>query len=110
VFGSIANYLARSGWRSGESWGQQVTLGPAIERAAGGRDDRRPVSEWLRLGVRSVDGRPLASPATQAAVVQPDGAGGEAFLVYANFAAIRRYNPSDYYALAVGLLGDRFVA
>jgi membrane-bound lytic murein transglycosylase B len=43
-------------------------------------------------------------------VVQPDGAGGEAFLVYANFAAIRRYNPSDFYALAVGLLGDRFVA
>jgi membrane-bound lytic murein transglycosylase B len=27
-------------------------------------------------------------------------------MVYANFAAIRRYNPSDFYALAVGLLGD----
>ena len=39
----------------------------------------------------------------------PDGAGGEAFLVYANFAAIRRYNSSDLYALAVGLLGDMVV-
>jgi membrane-bound lytic murein transglycosylase B len=27
-------------------------------------------------------------------------------MVYANFTAIRRYNPSDYYALAVGLLGE----
>jgi len=110
VFGSIANYLARSGWRAGESWGQPVALGAGLERAAGGRDDRRPVSEWLRLGVRPADGRPLARPDVPAALVQPDGAGGEAFLVYANFGAIRRYNPSDFYALAVGLLGDRFTA
>ena len=45
---------------------------------------------------------------TPAGLVAPDGAGGEAFLVYGNFAAIRRYNPSDYYALAVGLIGDRW--
>ena len=36
--------------------------------------------------------------------------GRRAFLVLANFAAIRRYNPSDFYALAVGLLGDTVVA
>ena len=36
----------------------------------------------------------------------PDGPGGEAFMGYANFNAIRRYNPSDFYALAVGLLGN----
>ncbi len=38
----------------------------------------------------------------------PDGP-ATSFLVYGNFAAIRRYNPSDYYALAVGLLGDAVV-
>ena len=85
---------------AGERWAAN------LERAATGRDNRRPVGEWVRLGVRPADGRPLARADTPAAVVLPDGAGGEAFLVYANFTAIRRYNPSDYYALAVGLLGD----
>jgi membrane-bound lytic murein transglycosylase B len=42
-------------------------------------------------------------------LVQPDGPGGETFVVFGNFNAIRRYNPSDYYALAVGLLGDAVV-
>jgi membrane-bound lytic murein transglycosylase B len=106
VLGSIANYLARSGWRSGESWGQSVTLPSNFNTSSAGRDDRRPVGEWARQGVRSLDGRPLARADVQAAVILPGGAGGDAFLVYANFTAIRRYNPSDYYALVVGLLGD----
>jgi membrane-bound lytic murein transglycosylase B len=44
-------------------------------------------------------------------VLIPDGVGGDAFLAYhPNFAAIRRYNPSDYYAIAVGLIGDSVTA
>ena len=35
------------------------------------------------------------------------GDDGQAFAVYRNFNAIRRYNPSDFYALAVGMLSDR---
>ena len=110
VLGSIANYLARSGWRGGEAWGQPVTLSGSLDRTATGRDNHRPVGEWARLGVRAADGRSLAQADTQAAVLLPDGPGGDAFLVYANFTAIRRYNPSDYYALVVGLLGDTVVA
>lgn len=110
VLGSIANYLAQSGWHSGESWGYPVTLSAAFDRTATGRDNRRPVAEWTRLGVRPMDGRQMARPDMSAAVVLPDGPGGDAFLVYANFTAIRRYNPSDYYALVVGLLGDALIA
>jgi membrane-bound lytic murein transglycosylase B len=110
VLGSIANYLARSGWRSGESWGQKVTLPAGFDANAAGRDNRRPVGEWARQGVRPADGRALARADASAAVILPDGAGGEAFLIYANFTAVRRYNPSDFYALVVGLLGDMVVA
>jgi membrane-bound lytic murein transglycosylase B len=108
VLASIANYLQGSGWRGGEPWGQPVVLPPNFAGETG-RDAKKPVAEWMRLGVRAGSNRALARPDTQAAVVQPDGAGTEAFLVYGNFAAIRRYNPSDYYALTVGLLGDAVV-
>jgi membrane-bound lytic murein transglycosylase B len=112
VLGSIANYLARSGWHSGERWGQQVMLPPRFDLNATGRDIRRPISEWARLGVRTMDGRPLPASDAPAAIVLPDGPGGasaDAFLVSGNFIAIRRYNPSDFYAILVGLLGDSVV-
>ena len=55
VLGSIANYLAQSGWRAGETWGQAVSVPSGLE--APGRDAKRPLSEWARAGVRPVSGR-----------------------------------------------------
>jgi membrane-bound lytic murein transglycosylase B len=104
VLGSIANYLNRSGWRPGETWGQSVRIPPGVPAA--GRDIRRPLGDWARQGVTPVNGRWAASSEAQAALLAPDGAGSETFVVYNNFAAIRRYNPSDFYAIAVGLIGD----
>jgi membrane-bound lytic murein transglycosylase B len=104
VMGSIANFLARSGWRPGETWGQPVRLPANV--VAGGREERRTLSEWARLGVVPTSGQWAAASDAAAAAVAPDGPGGETFLVFNNFAAIRRYNPSDYYAIAVGLIGD----
>ena len=109
VLSSIANYLARSGWRAGETWGQPAIVPAGFDEYRAGRDNRLPLSEWTRLGVRPLDGRLAAPPSAQAAVLLPDGAGGDAFLAYGNFTAIRRYNPSDLYAIAIGLLGDRVV-
>jgi membrane-bound lytic murein transglycosylase B len=107
VLGSIANYLAQSGWRDSETWGQAVTVPAGMDAA--GRDVKRPLSEWTRVGVRPVNGRWAATAETPAGLVAPDGAGGESFAVFGNFTAIRRYNPSDFYAIAVGLIGDQVV-
>jgi membrane-bound lytic murein transglycosylase B len=107
VFGSIANYLARSGWRSGDSWGQQVVVPVGFDQAAIGRDRKQPLGALARQGVRPFDGVWAADAGTQSAIVAPDGIEGDAFIVFPNFQAIRRYNPSDFYALAVGLIGDR---
>jgi membrane-bound lytic murein transglycosylase B len=106
VLGSIANYLARSGWRYGEPWGQPIRVPPGFDAGMAGRENRKPLAQWMQLGVTRIDGSPFDRGDVMGAVLMPDGAGGEAFMVYANFAAIRRYNPSDFYALAVGLLGD----
>jgi membrane-bound lytic murein transglycosylase B len=108
VLGSIANYLARSGWRAGEPWGQQVVVPSGT--VASGRDTKRPLAEWARQGITPVGGKWAASGETSSAVIAPDGAGGETFLVFNNFAAIRRYNPSDFYAIAVGLIGDWIIS
>ncbi len=110
VLGSIANYLARNGWRPGEPWGQPVTVPPGLNPAEAGRENRRSLGEWMRLGVRRAEGGPFSRGDVAGALILPDGAEpGEGYIVYANFAAIRRYNPSDFYALAVGLLGDAAV-
>jgi membrane-bound lytic murein transglycosylase B len=101
---SIANYLARSGWRSGEPWGEIVRV-PAGFSA--GRDDQHPLADWVQLGVTPYGGAAFAQPNLTGAVVMPDGTGGEAYMVYTNFAVIRLYNHSDLYALSVGILADR---
>ena len=106
VLASIANYLAQSGWHAPGAWGQPVALPANFDASSAGRDSRRPLGDWARVGVRPVGVGWRANDATPAAIVLPDGPGGEAFAVYPNFTAIRRYNPSDFYALAVGLLGD----
>ena len=36
----------------------------------------------------------------------PEGANGPALLVYANFRAIMKWNPSTYFAVSVGYLSD----
>ena len=106
VFASIANYLARNGWQPGAPWGQPVRVPPEAAALAG-HEQRRRLAEWTRLGVRQADGTAFPRGDAVGALVVPDGiAPGDGFMTYANFGAIRRYNPSDFYALAVGLLGD----
>ena len=107
VFGSMANYLARHGWKRGEPWGQPIQVSAGFDASQAGRDDRRSLGAWMSEGVRRLDGSRFSRSDPMGAVVVPSGAPpGEAYMVYANFGVLRRYNPSDFYALAVGLLGD----
>jgi membrane-bound lytic murein transglycosylase B len=105
VLASIGNYLARHGWQRGLGWGAAVALPPDFDAAHAGP---RSLAEWRALGLSPR--RPLGPPEAEARLVLPGGISGEAFLVSGNFAVIRRYNASDFYALAVGLLGDEVVA
>ncbi len=106
VLASISNYLSQNGWSAGAPWGQPVSMSRNLDVAQNRRDPPRPLDEWMRLGVRRADGARFSRPDVTGSLLLPDGAGGDAFMVYSNFNVIRRYNPSDYYGLAVGLLAS----
>ncbi|GLR66262.1 hypothetical protein GCM10010909_09420 [Acidocella aquatica] len=101
---SMANYLVKYGWQP-EMPSSEPVFAPGLDPAQTGREVVRSLDDWQRAGVQRLPGAPALPGSTQAAVLLPDGAGGEAFLIYANFHVIRRYNASDFYALAVGSLG-----
>ncbi|MHC9236105.1 lytic murein transglycosylase [Pseudooceanicola sp. 502str34] len=102
---STANYLAKFGWIAGQPWGVEVRLPAGFDYAQADGRKKMP-SDWAALGVRNVAGDPVPDFGS-ARILLPAGANGVAFLVFKNFDVIRRYNPSDAYALGVGHLGDR---
>lgn len=107
VFASIANYLAKSGWRGDQTWGRKISLPAALGRADIGRKRRQLISAWQDQGVRRISGADLPKRALQAAVVAPDRKSlTPAFLVYNNYNVILKWNRSDYFATAVGILSD----
>lgn len=103
---SAAAYLARHGWQKGLPWGVEVRLPEGFDYAITGERTRKPAADWAALGVRAIDGSvvPENGPAS---ILLPAGARGAAFMIFANFAVIERYNPADAYVIAVGHLADR---
>jgi lytic murein transglycosylase len=101
-----ARYLVRRGhYRRGEPWGYEVRLPAGRERLAGSRTTRS-IRQWQDLGITRADGEPFPVPAQQARLWQPVN-GGPYFLIGQNFLAVRSYNPSNNYTLAICHLADR---
>ncbi|NTV15078.1 MAG: lytic murein transglycosylase [Desulfobulbaceae bacterium] len=100
-------YLVGEGWRRGKGWGCEVELTQAIDPQLLGHDHSDPVSVWQKRGVRLRAGGTWPLPSTEASLLIPDPANGRAFLVYDNFRVLLKWNHSDLFALAVGLLADR---
>jgi lytic murein transglycosylase len=99
---STARYLIQRGrYRKGERWGYEV-------RAAGGGTSQsmRSYASWQAAGVRRANGEAFPQPNATARLWVPV-AGGPAFLIGPNFLAVRSYNPSMNYALAIAHLSDR---
>lgn len=107
---SAANYLRASGWQSGQPWGMEVRLPADFDYALADPELRKPLGEWLQLGVHlQHPNRMQRDDSRMASLLLPAGHRGPAFLVLDNFRAILKYNNSTAYALAIGLLGERFI-
>jgi lytic murein transglycosylase len=104
ALGSTARYFVERGkYRRGEHWGFEVRA-PA---KTGGKASRT-YAEWQKHGVVRADGEPFPLPNATAKLWIPVP-GGPAFLLGPNFFAVRSYNPSMNYTLALVHLGDRCV-
>nr|WP_233495456.1 lytic murein transglycosylase [Rhodosalinus halophilus] len=103
---SAASYLANHGWISGQPWGVEVQLPEDFDYRLADREITRMPSDWARMGVVDMNGRPVPDHGA-ASVLLPAGARGAAFLVFENFGVIERYNTADAYVIAVGHLADR---
>ena len=111
MFASGANYLSGSGWRFDQTWGREVALPDNFDLGLVGHKKSRTLAQWQELGVRRFYGnRDLPKREMTAALIIPDRDRGRAFLVYDNFQIILRWNRSDFFALAVGMLADRIGA
>ena len=107
VFASIANYLSSLHWRPDQTWGREVRLPQGLDGKLSGLTKARPLVEWKRIGLRNVDGSDLPALPLSASLVMPDGPKGSAYLVYANYGVVMKWNHSTYFATSVGLLADR---
>lgn len=107
AFASAANYLSCSGWREGQTWGQEVCLPNGAQLKSTDFKLQRRLSEWRALGIRPLDGSGFPAPSLPASIVQPDGPRGRTFLVYSNYHVMLRWNYSHNFALSVGILADR---
>ena len=102
VLASIANYLQKSGWQSGLTWGFEVIVPPGFDYQA----SRGAFREWAKRGLRRADGSEMPING-DAILFFPSGRNGPAFLVTQNFVVLKSYNNSDAYALSVAHLADR---
>ncbi len=102
VLASIANYVAKTGWRAGLPWGFEVVIPSGFDYRA----SRGTFNEWATRGLKRAGGGRFPRDGT-AILFFPSGAAGPAFLITDNFVVLKKYNNSDAYALAVAVLSDQ---
>ncbi len=98
--GTCRYLIQRGGYKRGEPWGYEVRGKPS-----GGS---RSYAAWQNAGIVRADGKGYPQPDAKARGWVPV-AGGPAFLIGPNFDAVKSYNPSMNYALAICHLGDRIM-
>lgn len=103
---SAANLLKKNGWRTGQTWGYEVTTPRGFKTSQVGTSSRT-LGEWEKRGIKRVKGKQFPDRNRKANIKVLAGPNGPAFLMTKNFFVLKSYNNADKYALAVGHLADR---
>ena len=107
VFGSVANYFAKHGWRTGEPVVERATRAAAFAgpEPRNNLDLDGTVSSVSRLGYVFTTTLPSDAPAAPYSF-EAEGGGSEYWVGYHNFYVVTRYNRSTKYALAAHQLSQ----
>jgi lytic murein transglycosylase len=104
--GSARYLVTRGKYQRGQAWGLEVQLPNGFNSRLADRSTSRSIEAWRGLGLSPAAGGAFPPLGPTVRLWLPV-AGGPAFLLGQNFFAIRTYNPSFNYTLAIVHLGDR---
>lgn len=123
---SAGNYLNKLGWDKTQRIVRHVILPGGFDTNILDGKTKKTLNEWAALGVTNPDGSPIPTGAMVAGLVADvanlSGAAPEeispdsdvpprpvisAYLTYPNFYRIKRWNNSNWYAIAIAELADR---
>jgi membrane-bound lytic murein transglycosylase B len=65
------------------------------------------LKKWSELGVKTASYNSVPRLQDKVSLIVPAGHNGPAFIIYDNFRVIMKWNRSEFYALAVGILADQ---
>ena len=124
LYASVANYLSHYGWQDDQAWARKVLLPnkkhdsllvsdsrtsdapKACQRYLKHLEVWRGLDDWDYHGVRRMNTAHLPNVNIAASLIVTNENANHGYLVYGNFCALMRYNPSFKYALTVGVLSD----
>lgn len=106
---SIANYLSKNGWRSGEPSAIEVNLPANFDPNFLGKNTIKSVAQWQGLGVRLNDKTKLNAQ-LPASIIRVGDEGGATFMIFNNFRTLQTWNDSNYYVATVIYLANQIRA
>ncbi len=122
---SAGNYLNKLGWNENEKIATRVLIPDDFDTDFVNGDKKYSVSRWANLGVLNADGTPLTINDTVVGLVADTNDDASfnlvatddndiqnksyrvAYLTYPNFYRIKRWNNSNWYAIAIAELSDK---
>ena len=122
---SAGNYLNKLGWNKNEKIVRRVILPADFDTSLMDGKTKKTLNEWARMGVLNPDGTPIPTGEMVAGLVAdasnlPEPTFDEnpdsdiaprpvitAYLTYPNFYRIKKWNNSNWYAIAIAELADK---
>jgi membrane-bound lytic murein transglycosylase B len=106
---SAGNYLSGLGWNKKEKIVREVRLPQNFDTSLLDGKTKKSLTEWGAMGIRNPNGSPIPRANMTAGIVGDASATPVivAYLTYPNFYRIKKWNSSNWYAIAVATLAEK---